>query len=412
MNLTDATFVFKGYQRDFSRGRVDFYYAIKRGGKTLEFAETLKFKKPDKEFKATTAELTARVLNCLFLILGISYWKTCCPRTIEILPFSLSKKEAEFWNTVYTNGLGEFFYKNNIDFHGLVKFPYSKIAAPRSIRIKRSKRSFLLFGGGKDSLVAAEILKKKKKDFSLFMVGESAVQKETASLVGKPSIAFMRVLDPKLLALNGKPGVYNGHVPASAIYAFAGVLAGVFYGFNEVIASNEKSANYGNVRYRGTMINHQWSKSQEFETLLSGYLCDFLTPNMRYYSLLRPLTELEIVKEFMHYPKYFNHFSSCNKNFRIANRAETKWCGECPKCAFVFTALAAYLPKVKVVKIFGKNLFADEKLVPLYKELLGLEKFKPFECVGTPEETKKAFRVIYKKHEYSETPVMKMFESA
>lgn len=411
MNSNDTTFVFKDCQSDFPRGKVDFYYEISDGKNKLEFTETLKFKKPSKEFKAIPPELVARVLNNLCLILGISYWKAHCPKQIEILPFSLSKKEAAFWNTVYTKGLGEFFYTNNIDFRGLVKFPYSKKVTSNPICIKASKRSLLLFGGGKDSLVAAEMLKKKKKEFSLFIIGESAVQKKTAKLSGKPAIVFKRTLDPKLMELNTKAGVYNGHVPANAIYAFTGVLAALFYGFDEVVASNEKSANYGNVRYCGTMINHQWSKSQEFESLLSLHLRENITPSIRYYSLLRPLTELEIVKKFASYPQYFYHFASCNKNFRIANRPKTKWCGECPKCAFVFAALVAYIPKEKVIKIFGKNLFADEKLVPLYKELLGLKKFKPFECVGTPEETRKAFRIIYKKNKYDETPTMQMFES-
>lgn len=379
------------------------------------FTETLFFKKPGIDFNNMSQELITRILNNLLLVLGISYWKTYCPKKMEILPFILSKKEAEFWNTVYTKGLGEFFYKNNINFHGLVQFPYSRNRirklAKYDTRIIKN-RSLLLFGGGKDSLVSAELLKKRKKDFALFRVGESTIQKKTAAMVARPSFVFTRAIDPKLFALNNKKEIYNGHVPASALYAFLGIFAAMLYNFRDVIASNEKSANYGNVRYLGTVVNHQWSKSQEFETLLKSYLKQFVTSGIHYYSLLRSMNEIEIVKRFALYPQYFGAFSSCNRNFSITKKPRKKWCGKCPKCAFVFAALAAYLPKEVVIEIFEKNLFADEKLVPLYKELLGFQKFKPFECVGTPEETRRAFRVIQKSGEYNQTPVMRMFESS
>ena len=39
-----------------------------------------------------------------------------------------------------------------------------------------------------------------------------------------------------------------------------------------------------------------------------------------------------------------------------------------------------------------------------------LEEMKPFECVGTFEETKTALYMAYKNKEYEEDAVMKMFE--
>jgi hypothetical protein len=48
--------------------------------------------------------------------------------------------------------------------------------------------------------------------------------------------------------------------------------------------------------------------------------------------------------------------------------------------------MRAFLPAETVNKIFWKNLFADAALLPLFKELLGIEGCKPFECVGTNEE--------------------------
>ena len=68
--------------------------------------------------------------------------------------------------------------------------------------------------------------------------------------------------------------------------------------------------------------------------------------------------------------KYFPAFSSCNKNFTIKDKQAVRWCCDCPKCAFVFAGLAAFLAKEKVIEIFGENLFAKKDLFPLYRELL------------------------------------------
>jgi hypothetical protein len=178
--------------------------------------------------------------------------------------------------------------------------------------------------------------------------------------------------------------------------------------------SNEKSANYGNVMYKGVEINHQWSKSLEFEKMFQEYIHDYISSSLEYFSLLRPWSELRIVQEFVKYPKYFHVFSSCNNNFKVYEKSETnqqkKWCGHCPKCAFVFSLLSAFLTKEQLQGIFGKNLYADEALIPLYKELLGIKDFKPFECVGTPEEVKVAMYMAHEKGEYKNDIVMKMFE--
>ena len=174
--------------------------------------------------------------------------------------------------------------------------------------------------------------------------------------------------------------------------------------------SNEKSANIGNVEYLGKQINHQWSKSGEFETMFDTYVRQHIDPDLKYFSALREMTELEIAGEFMRHPQYFMCTTSCNRNWKIAGeKQEERWCGTCPKCAFVFALFAAYLKKDIVLEIFGKNIFENAETIPLYKQLLGMEGFKPFECVGTPEETKEAFAMIQKRGEFDETLVIEMF---
>jgi UDP-N-acetyl-alpha-D-muramoyl-L-alanyl-L-glutamate epimerase len=298
--------------------------------------------------------------------------------------------------------LGEFFYKNSIDFRGLVAFPFiQKHVEPTSSHVRKD-RSLVLLGSGKDSITTSELLKKAKKTFSLFSLSPRPIHRETAQLIQASLYEVKRTIDPKLFELNKVAGMYNGHIPITAITSLTAILMAHLNDFRYVILSNEESANYGNVEYHGSMINHQWSKSLEFETLFREYLRNYVTSDIVYFSLLRGFTEFHIVKLFVTHPRYFNVFTSCNENFGVLkDRPTTLWCGNCPKCAFVFLMLAAYLPKKQLISIFQKNLFADAKLLPTYKELLALEGIKPFECVGTPEESLAAFEEVLKKGEYA-----------
>ena len=177
--------------------------------------------------------------------------------------------------------------------------------------------------------------------------------------------------------------------------------------------SNERSANEGNTELHGMKVNHQWSKSLEAEKMLRQYEERYITQDVRSFSLLRPFSELGIVEMFSHHPEYFSIFSSCNTNWKLtAKHAETssRWCGNCPKCAFAFVMLAAFLPSKTLIDIFGKNLFMDVALLPTFRELIGLEGCKPFECVGTPEETYGAFLLADERGEWEKTAAMEMFQ--
>lgn len=419
-----STFMFAGHDLDQTEGLARFYFKLKTKTADYRFVETLRFPTQGIIWQNIPPRLLMRTLDDLSFAFGVSYWKLYCPKKIEIALRPLNKIGAAFWDTVYTKGLGEFYYKNKIDFRGLVKFPYDARVGSlnKGVGFPRQNRSLLQLGGGKDSIVSAELLKQHKKPFRLFVLNTVAsagtarpkIQGEVADRIGFQTIMFTRTLDPQLLALNKRSDTFNGHVPVSVLYAFSGFLAATLYDYRFVVASNEASADYGNVQYRGAVINHQWSKSLEFERLFRNYTKCFLTPDISYFSLLRQFNEIEIAQIFSRHKKYFSAFSSCNENFKTKRMlaAKRRWCGRCAKCAFVFISLAAYLSKEEIVGIFGKNLLAESSLVPVFKELLGLKNFKPFECVGTPEETRFAFALASGKDEYRNNSVMKMFERA
>jgi UDP-N-acetyl-alpha-D-muramoyl-L-alanyl-L-glutamate epimerase len=402
-------FIFKGHDSNPEKGEIFFHFGL-RGEKNVDFTEKISFPPIENNIPEVVVK---SLLDNLMLILGISYWKLYCPKEIIIESNFLNKEQAEFWNTVYTKGLGEFFYKNKIDFRDLLRFPFNENAKATSINFPRQDRILLGIGGGKDSIVVSEMLKAQKKDFDI-LTGEEKIKQEVSIALGKNPIVFKRELDPKLFELNKEKEAYNGHIPVSAVYAFFGIMACIFYDYKTFMVGNEKSANYGNVEYLGEIVNHQWSKSEEFEKIFNEYLKKFITPSIEYFSPLRQMTELQVVEEFVKYPQYFNIFSSCNKNFKILKQVQNdksrRWCGECPKCLFVFICLAAFLPKIEVLNIFGKNLLEEKNLIPLFEELIGKKNFKPFECVGTQEEVKEAISKIFEKGEFNETILMKHYK--
>ncbi|GHV21589.1 hypothetical protein FACS1894176_06580 [Bacteroidia bacterium] len=238
-------------------------------------------------------------------------------------------------------------------------------------------------------MVSVELLKQQHKPFTLRSMGNLPLHALASSKVSEPRIIQTRQLDPKLFVMNNSGERYNGHVPITGILSFISLLTAYLYGFNEIVLSNEQSANVGNMLLDGIEINHQRSKSEEFELAFQAYIKGEISEEIRYYSILRPRSELRIVQEFSNYPQCFHSFSSCNRNFHISGSqlsGDQLRCGKCPKCAFVYTMLRAFLSAEVVNGIFNKDLFADEALLPLFRELLGIEGCKPFECVGTNEE--------------------------
>jgi len=405
------TFHFSGYSWNHHAGKISLRYALDND---IRFEETLLLPEPisDQRLKEREWQIE-RLLRALHIIGGISYYKTYLPKTIVFdEDSSLTKKDAVFWESVYENGLGEFFYSNQIDFRGLIHFPKGKEEKKpkRVTKSEQGKRILVPIGGGKDSIVTAELLKKAGMQPTLFRMNENEKITELAHHLGLPLLNVKRQLDPRLFQLNAK-GALNGHVPVTAYVSILSCLLAELYDFDSVAMSNEQSASIGNIEYLGKEVNHQWSKSLKFEKMFRTFLKESVETNIEYLSVLRPLSELKIVEMYSEFPQYFQVATSCNKNWKIDDEEERPmWCGQCPKCAFVFACMAAFVDKETLEKTFGSNFFEHDSLLDLYRELLGVKNFKPFECVGTPEETCAAFLFAKKRGDFDDTLVMKMFE--
>lgn len=332
--------------------------------------------------------LDANLFSYVFhlgLVEAISYWKLACPPTILVKTGKLSPEQISWWHDLFIRGLGEFFYTNQIDFTGpaflTIENDPSAPTFPKPRAMTQPSGDLVLVGGGKDSAVTLELITKipYRRNALLLNPTPAALAVSKISGFDRP-IVITRTIDPKLLKMNAE-GYLNGHTPFSAYLAYLSMFLAHYYGYKQVIAANEKGASEGNVRFRNREINHQYSKSYSFEKTFRAYAQEHLSDSVRYFSFLRPLHEIQIAQLFTRYPKYFPLFKSCN-----VGRGAT-WCGTCPKCAFTYLMLRPFLTQQNMVGIFRKDLFAVGAIISQIRKLVGLKGHKPFECVGTVEES-------------------------
>ncbi|OGD86877.1 hypothetical protein A2870_03230 [Candidatus Curtissbacteria bacterium RIFCSPHIGHO2_01_FULL_41_11] len=330
------------------------------------------------------SNLDSKVLDNFVFNLGlvemISYWKATCSPIIEIYAGTLKQNQLIWWKSLLIKGLGEFFYQNNINFkeNDFVNITCTSQRSYKKDNTKHKNRYIIMNSGGRDSVVSLELFKDLKKAVTLLMLNPTKASLDVAkiSALGE-QIVIDREIDKKLLELNAK-GYLNGHTPFSAYLAFVSVLCALIFDYKFIVSSNERSANEENVEFQGEKINHQYSKSFEFEKSFREYVNENLSDDIDYFSLLRPLYEIQISKLFSNYPKYFNSFKSCNRG-----QADNVWCGKCPKCLSIYVSLHPFIDEQKIVEIFSEDLYAKSDLQDLLLQITGKKQPKPFECVGT-----------------------------
>lgn len=319
----------------------------------------------------------------------VSYWKIACPPTVRLGVDLMDQKQEDWWKRLYFGGLGEFFYRNGIetDIESFMQFTYASEIASRNDPEKSAQRTDLSgylipVGGGKDSIVTLNLLKGQLDNAYAYQINHRDSSEKAAILAGIPKERILepkRTLDPNMLRLN-KEGYLNGHTPFSAIVAFSAVLTAYVNGLKTVILSNESSASESTVSE--AEVNHQYSKSYQFERDFAAYERDYLRCGVQYFSLLRPLTEFQIARYFASCDtKYHEIFRSCN-----AGAKQDKWCGHCAKCLFVSVILSPFLPLAEIARLLGADMFNMADMEPVLQELCGALPNKPFECVGSRRE--------------------------
>jgi len=394
-----------GYEAKIDAAGIHVKYEFNLSGKyTFHPGFSIPKKRFYQNFPTQESLQTPLIQNILFhigLIELISYWKAACPPQVIIKGQKLNEQQVSWWKNIYYQGLGEFFYTNEIE-TSLQEFmtvsTSGETLPPYSISLDETV--IVPIGGGKDSVVTLELLSKSEK-IRPFIMNPRGATLECIRVAGFGKDGFIEVnrqLDPLLLELNAQ-GFLNGHTPFSAMLAFYSLLVSAVSGHRHIALSNESSANEPTVA--GTDVNHQYSKSFAFESDFREYVKKYISPDFNYFSFLRPLNELRIAQLFAEQVKYYPVFKSCN-----AGSKTDIWCCNCPKCLFAFTILSPFIPMIEMVHIFGINLFELPHMLGYLKELTGIGEVKPFECVGTIDEVNAALHMFIAKNKHEKLPLL------
>ncbi|MEN9647350.1 MAG: hypothetical protein RLY57_154 [Candidatus Parcubacteria bacterium] len=389
--LHQSTFHFKGWEKEKNSNVFAFSYAVQTEKQLFTYTETLEF--PAEITIDVNDTTTAYILDQLTIGLGISYYKGFLSKNIDLHHAPLSNDEVAYWNTVYTKGLGELLLRNKLDKSLIATFPVTessdkdaKVNTPTLSTKKLKEESMLGFGGGKDTYVSFEELKKSETPATFFLIETNktynALRKDIQEL-NLQCVFVKRTIDPKFIGDIKMLSLINGHIPISAIYSWIGILIAYTTDRKYVSLGNESSAEEGTTGE----VNHQWSKTTEHENILSEMVHEHIHPEMNFFSPIRKFSSIKVAKTLCEYPQYLDYFTSCSKQFNQQNTNEKRWCNECAKCLGTFILLAPWIGVQKTTEIYGENLLKKESLRPILDELTGKALTKPFECVATIDET-------------------------
>lgn len=381
------------------------------------------------------------IVNIGMCVLSWFYMGFATSKIIIGHKVSLPIRFIPFWKEFYKNVFAEFKYVHNL--HDLdidievetseynIEEQNSSIPMIRNkIDDSNSRRVLLPIGGGKDSIVVWHKLLQQSKEPILMYISDTYEEfdqnirlQEVVNIMQSNSNSLpLLVMKHSFHSSNFEKYARSfykpcGH-PFAALVVFDCLFLAYLLNITEISFGFEKSADDGNgIRLScGTEVNHQYDKSSQFIKLVSEFSINELSlPLIQLKSEIQQLDELEICQVFVSNPlKKFHHcFLSCNMNSDLLGRSIINprgWCCQCEKCAFVFLLLSAYLNPCDVQVIFGGcDLLSNKssfimKMKPIFYSLVGLFdgltsnlQHKPFECVGTVHETRKALALAFKR---------------
>ena len=378
---------FPSYEFNPETGVATFDYVLD-GPAPEAFTETITFPVPAGR---AVPETFYRVLDLLHVVAGVSYFKVGAPPRVEA-PKPVPAAAADLFTAIYSQGMAEYAYRNDLAFVLDLTVDAPGVTDPAAPVDNADGRPLSAVGGGKDSIVTLEILRAAGLDPVPFSVNPNPVIVNVNAASGLTALAARRKLDPRLFELN-KAGALNGHIPVTAINSLIAIATAAWHGLGPVVMSNERSASDPNLIWNGHEVNHQWSKGVAAEGLMRAAVTAHTGLTEPYFSLLRSLSELHIAQLFARHHAYDDVVTSCNKAFKLHDPT-VRWCGDCPKCRFVFLAMAPAMDRARLTHIFGHDLFADPAQTPGFLELLGIDAHKPFECVGEVEESLVALSML------------------
>lgn len=243
-------------------------------------------------------------------------------------------------------------------------------------RRKKQKRAIVLNGGGKDSAILAEVLQKDNRIKATLFTSSPTPAHDFVAKQSNLDFIFSMRKPCDLLEKNAK---LSGHLPLNFYLLILASLIAYIKGYDYVITANESSANESNIIIDNININHQYSKSSQFENDLN-FLFKKCNIPIVLFSGLGAFSEIQLCKTFSMLKKYHKGFVSCNNGIY-----SNYWCKKCEKCIFVISSMFLFNKKSAEL-IWGSvaNFFDDNTKKTLLNMINPNQ--KPLECIGTTSE--------------------------
>lgn len=363
---------------------------------TYEFLVNGEVYQPSIRFGFTASmncKLSESLLGRLGLMEALSYWKAFLSPILRIEAFPFVYGEIEWWQRFLALSMAEFCYRNNVplltpemlDLQGMVT---SQTLAQGDENTDPG-RVLTMFSGGKDSLVAALLAAQAGLTQDFFFYNPAPVQYEShlKNLGGQGTVLTLdRKILPALLELN-RLGAPNGHTPYSAYLGLSAVILAISHGIGLVCAGNTRSDDDPNLRDQGLDVNHQWTKSLDFELELNRLLSILGISEVQYFSILRPFYELQVIKVMLNNSSALSHIQSCN-------RVRRGYCLRCAKCAWIGLALSVSVSNDEARLLMNGDVFGHDQAESLFRSMAGLEGTKPFECTGSEVEVRACLKEL------------------
>ena len=320
---------------------------------------------------------------------------------ITLIAEHLNQPVLELFTEIYQGVFAQHLYENNVtDYDGpeLIFGGVSLVNSQPTSIVNSNSTILAGCGGGKDSIVAMKLLEEADLPFASMQYSHSVYGKadlqhnlisgvlEHVTPTKKHKISiYDDFIDYPFLELYF-PDNSGITVPETPVSIFESLPIILNEGYSYLSLAHEKSANTGNLFWEklGKEVNHQWGKGYAAEQYLNKFIQENLLSNFTYFSILQPIYDLRIFKNLSKYPEVLPKIHSCN--------IQKPWCKKCSKCAYVWLGLITVFEPSLVDAVFGFNLFDDDDLLPIFREMIGLEEHTPFECIGEIDESRLAMK--------------------
>ncbi len=326
------------------------------------------------------------------------------PAILDLGPYHdlCSAQFLELWNTIFYNVWGVWRHDNDIVDYVGPEVPMAQRSAPHRtpgpVELDTGEKLLKLCGGGKDSLVSAKLLERAGLEYDAMIYSHNiygqarrqhdlidGMLKHTTAVRCHRAWVHDTALDVPVAQLYPDYGVQRIIAAETVSSYWTALPIALQHNYTRMALGVTKSTDEHNLIWdkTGEEINYLWGMSTAAEKLLHDYIQTELVSNLSCFHLLRPVYDIVVFSLLARDPEAVPSTHSCAQ--------QKPWCCRCPKCIYVWMHLVAYLDEAVVDQMFDQNLFDLPENRTFIRKMLGLEGYKPNDCMGTVSETQIAY---------------------